>query len=97
MNKIAKKKMSEQEREKLCKIHRESDAHIAVTRNGKKLIDNGKLTALGEKMTKTTNKEKDRLREKLYRRDGWQCHYCGIREEFMLIDRKKRFHRGSKK
>ncbi len=46
MNKIAKKKMSEQEKERLRKIHRESDVHITVTRNGKKLIDNGKLTLL---------------------------------------------------
>ena len=84
MNKIAKKKMSEQEKERLRKIHRESDAHITVTRNGKKLIDNGKLTAFGERMTKISNKEKDRLREKLYRRDGWQCHYCGIQEEEVI-------------
>jgi len=46
---MAKKKMSEQEREKLRKMRRESDAHITVTRNGKKLIDNGKLTAFGKR------------------------------------------------
>ena len=92
---MAKKKMSEQEREKLRKMHRESDTHITVTRNGTKLIDNGKLTAFGKRklkakavtkekqwkrITKISSKEKEKLRSKLFKRDGGRCHYCGIEE-----------------
>ena len=95
MNKIGKKKISEQEREKLRKMHRESDAHITVARNGKKLIDNGKLTAFGkrelkakavtkekqrERIIEISRKEKEKLRSKLFKRDGGRCHYCEIEE-----------------
>jgi len=93
--------MSEQEREKLCKMRRESNAHITVSRNGKKLIDNGKLTVFGkrelkakavtkekqrERITKISSKEKEELWNRLYERDGERCHYCGIEEgDFIQI------------
>lgn len=54
-------------------MRQELDAHISVTRNGK-------LTAFGERMMKMSNKEKEKLRNELYRRDGKRCHYCGIEE-----------------
>lgn len=28
-----------------------------------------------------SEKEKERLRDRLYKRDGKRCHYCSIREE----------------
>jgi len=35
---------------------------------------------------KISGKEKEKLRNKLYKRDGRQCHYCGIEEgDFILI------------
>jgi len=86
-------------KEKLRKMHRESDAHITVIRNGKKLIDNGKLTAFGkrglevktvprkkqrEEIMKIGGKEKEQLRKELYQRDGRQCHYCRIEEKDVI-------------
>lgn len=32
-------------------------------------------------MFEITKKEKDKLRLKLYKRDGRECHYCGIGEK----------------
>ena len=32
-------------------------------------------------MIKINRKEKDKLRDKLYERDGNNCYYCGIKEE----------------
>jgi len=87
--------MSEQGREKPRKMRRELDAHITVSRNGKKLIDNGKLTVFGkrkpkakvvtkekqrERIIKISSKEQKELRNRLYERDGERCHYCRIEE-----------------
>lgn len=32
-------------------------------------------------MIKISTKEKDKLRDELYERDGKKCYYCGIKEE----------------
>jgi 5-methylcytosine-specific restriction endonuclease McrA len=32
-------------------------------------------------MIKINKKEKDKLRNRLYKRDGKECYYCGIKEE----------------
>lgn len=32
-------------------------------------------------MIKISRKEKDKLRDELYKRDGKKCYYCGIKEE----------------
>ena len=32
------------------------------------------------KYSELTQKEKEELREQLYKRDGTRCHYCGIEE-----------------
>jgi len=63
-------------------LRQESDRHITVTRAGKKLIDNGKLTALGKRVLSTNDKKE--LRKELCERDGRKCHYCEIKEEDFL-------------
>ncbi|MBA7541582.1 hypothetical protein ES705_33898 [subsurface metagenome] len=32
-------------------------------------------------MIKINKKEKDKLRDDLYKRDGRECYYCGIKED----------------
>ena len=50
-----------------------------------------------EIMIKINKKEKDKLRDRLYKRDGEKCYYCGIEEddfipiwgEFLWLSRDK--------
>lgn len=76
--------LTPEQRDKFRNMRRQSDTHITVTRNGKKLIDNGQLTAFGKRIMDINDKEKEKLRKELCARDGSKCHYCKIREEDFL-------------
>jgi len=85
---VAKKKMNKRGKEKLRKMRRESDAHVTVTRNGKRELKAKKVTEekQQEGIVKISGKEKEELRDKLYKRDGKKCHYCRVEEaDFIQI------------
>jgi len=71
-------------KEKPRKMRQKSDRHITVTRNSKKLIDNGKLTVLGKRALDINARKKEQLRKELYQRDGRQSHYCRIEEKDVI-------------